>query len=334
MKTITIILLVAVVAIAAFLVFRHASSVVRAPSTAVRVAHSPALPPSKILALNQVKMVTVRRSPKNALSSRVTDPWLDVRLIVNSGANIRDRFAAIDRLPSRISDADWALLRNFLLKSDSLDAEQLGQVLKNVLMNKLCGMTPTPPGLDAVFVQMGKDFKQNQVMRDYALQHLATFDENLAGQNGKAIAKEEKADQNALWNALFETSDSMAGTALYGLERLAKAGEQVDSNRLSGMALEMASDPNAGELTLSSAYQVCAKRDVQQALPVIEAAAQSSETISLQISAIGALGVMGGANDLSLLQNLLQGNEERLKLPARTAINQIQQRLQLQVSVR
>jgi HEAT repeat protein len=73
---------------------------------------------------------------------------------------------------------------------------------------------------------------------------------------------------------------------------------------------------------------------VQQALPVIEAAAQSSETISLQISAIGALGVMGGANDISLLQNLLQGNEERLKLPARTAINQIQQRLQPQVSVR
>jgi hypothetical protein len=335
MRNLTIIIVVAAVAIAALLMlqFHHATSsakpaVPTAKATQPRTIHSFKL-------INQPKMVTVKRQPGMKLAPfSHLNPWSDIQLIMDTQADFHQRLNAIGRLPSKLTDADWRALRNFLLKPDPSDNDQLGQVVKNVLMDKLCQMNPSPSGLNTLFTQMGKDAKQDEVIRDYAYQHLTTFDEELAGQNGKAIAKEEQSDQKALWNALFETGDSIGGTALLGLERLSQSGEQVNSNQLSGMALEMANDPNAGELTLITAYQVCAQRDVQQALPTIESAAQSSETTSAQISAIGALGTMGGANDIPLLQNLLQGNQERLNLPAQTAINRIEQRLQLQASIR
>jgi len=333
MRNVTIIIVVAAVAIAALLMlhFHHAALPAK-PALQVAKATQPR---ALFKRINQPKMVTVTRRPavKLAPFSRL-NPWSDIQLIMDTQADFHKRLDAIGRLPAKLTDADWRALRNFLLKPDPSDNDQLGQVVKNSLMDKFCEMHPTPSGLNTVFAQMGKDAKQDEVVRDYAYQHLATFDEELAAQNGQAIAKEEQTDQKALWNALFETSDSIAGTALIGLQRLSQAGEQVNSNQLSGMALEMANDPNAGELTLITAYQVCAQREVQQALPTIEAAAQSSETISVQISAIGALGTMGGANDIPLLQNLLQGNDERLTLPAQTAINRIEQRLQLQASIR
>lgn len=335
MRKITVIVVASAVLIAAVLVLRlrHATLPAKPVTPTAKAAQPRMIHSFKLI--NQPKMVTVSTRPGVKLASfSHLNPWSDIQLITDTQADFHSRLDAIGRLPSRLSDSDWSALRDFLLKPDPSDNDQLGQVVKNALMDKLCEMAPPPSRLDTVFAQMGKDAKQDEVVRDYAYQHLTTFDEELAGQNGKAITKEEQTDQKALWNALFETGDSIGGTALLGLERLSQAGEQVNSNQLSGMALEMANDPNAGELTLITAYQVCAQREVPQALPTIEAAAQSSETVSVQISAIGALGTMGGANDIPLLQSLLQGNDERLNLPVQTAINRIEQRLQLQASIR
>jgi len=44
-----------------------------------------------------------------------------------------------------------------------------------------------------------------------------------------------------------------------------------------------------------------------------------------RISAVASLGMLGGAEVKPFLQELLNGVEERLKLPARQALNRIQQ---------
>jgi HEAT repeat protein len=63
-----------------------------------------------------------------------------------------------------------------------------------------------------------------------------------------------------------------------------------------------------------------------EALPLVREAAQNGETISVRMSAIGALGQLGGPEDISFLNSVLTGTEDRLKLPAQWALNQIQQR--------
>ena len=43
-----------------------------------------------------------------------------------------------------LSDADWRLLRSFLVQNDPADSGQLGQQLKNNLMDRLCALVPPP----------------------------------------------------------------------------------------------------------------------------------------------------------------------------------------------
>jgi hypothetical protein len=249
--------------------------------------------------------------------------WPDIQSITDGKEDFRKRRSAIARLPARLTDSDWEPLREFLLKKDSLDNEQLGQVLKNELMDALCAMNPPPVGLGEVLAQIYNDNGQNGVLRDYAVQHLATYAEQLEGSTDQAAIEERQKVRSTLWEALNETGDSIAGTALLGLKRLRDEGAQIDENRLKEKALEMANDNAAGELTHITAYQVCAQLNIQSALPLIEAAVKQSPTVSMQMSAIAALGLMGSSADIPLLENLLQGNEERLKPAAQHALEQI-----------
>jgi HEAT repeat protein len=72
--------------------------------------------------------------------------------------------------------------------------------------------------------------------------------------------------------------------------------------------------------------------NIQSALPLIEAAAKQSPTVPMQMSAIGALGLLGSSADIPLLENLLQGDEERLKPAVQHALAQIAARQNQSIS--
>ncbi|HEX3626883.1 MAG TPA: hypothetical protein VH280_15850 [Verrucomicrobiae bacterium] len=333
-RTFAIVTVLAIVLVAVVqLRHHHRTEPARASVAAPR---QPTAVPSKNIVFKSPKMAVVvnpgekpvRRARPVAFNPK-GNVWSDIGLIVNDNADYRKRLEAIGRLPAKLTDADWGLLRDFLLKPDELDSDQLGQVLKNEIMDRLCLMDPMPGGLGDVLGQIYRNLRQNEVVRDYALQHVATMDEVLAQSGGKSIGREEQADQKVLWSAINESGDSIAGTALLGLERLSEEPKaKVDQSKVADTALKLANDSVAGELTRITAYEVCAQMDVQDALPVIEAAAQNSQTVSLQISAIGALGLMGGANEIPVLQNLAHGGNERLQLPVQAAIQRIEQRAQ------
>jgi hypothetical protein len=323
--TLTLIL----VAAAAIWLWRPRSASVaklRAPVQASRITTAP---PARVIP-NQVNMVTVAVRPRQQRNfyNPARDAWSDVEIIADDNAEYQARLEAIKHLPRTLTQADWKALKAFLLKPDSEDEGQLNQVVKNELMDSLCEMTPPPDGLGNVMGQTFGNLLQNEVIRDYAVQHLATLDETLAANGGPGVAKEEQTGQQVLWNALSETGDSIAGTALLGLVRLSQQpNANVDTSQLDAAALDLANDSTAGELAKITAYQVCAQLNVQGALPQVEAAAQNSQDVSVQISAIGSLGLLGGSKDISLLQNLLAGDEKgRLELPIQTAITRIETR--------
>jgi hypothetical protein len=270
----------------------------------------------------KVEIISVPAKPSQ-VSAPAKGAWKDIQRITDGKEDYRTRMNAITHLPAKLTDSDWGVLHEFLLKKDPLDSVQLGQVLKNDLMDVLCAMNPPPAGLGEVLAQIYQDNGQNGVLRDYAVQHLATYEEQLEGSADKAAIEERQKVQNTLWEALNETGDSVAGTALLGLKRLRDEGAQIDASRLAEEALKMANNETAGELTHITAYEICAQLGIQSALPLIEAAAKQSPTVSVQMSAIGALGLLGSSADIPLLENLLQSNEERLKPAAQHALEQI-----------
>ncbi len=167
---------------------------------------------------------------------------------------------------------------------------------------------------------MYRDQQQNEVIRDYAVQHMSAYYEQIPSRDR---TKTEQAVQDTLWEAVNETSDSIGGTALLALKRLSQEYTNFDQGKIATTALQMATDNNAGELTHITAYQVCAQLGTTDALPVVLQAAQNGETISVRMSAIGALGWLGGPDQIPFLNRLLQGDEERLKPAAQHALAQI-----------
>jgi hypothetical protein len=270
------------------------------------------------------KMTVVAREPvisRPAASYPAGSDWSAAQVIADTGASYEVRLGAISSLSPQLTDADWGVLQKFLLKPDLMDGGQLGQVIKNQLLDKLCALNPPPAGLGDVLTQMYRDHQQGGVIRDYAVQHLAAYYEQMSLQRDSA--QTEQAVQKVLWEAVDETSDSIGGTALLALQRLSQEYGEFDPGKIATMALRMANDNNADELTHITAYQVCAQLGATDSLPVVLQAALNGETTSVRMSAIGALGLLGGSDQVPFLSNVLEGTEDRFKPAAQHALDQI-----------
>jgi hypothetical protein len=281
-------------------------------------------PLSQPVPANAPKMATITGKPAGVPSqvlSPATSDWAAAQQIVDTRAGYEERMMAVNSLSGHLTDADWAVLQPFLLKPDGLDKDQLGQVIKNRLLDMLCAQNPPPTGLGDVLAQMYRDHQQDDVIRDYALQHLTAYYEQMATQGDSAGTRQDI--QNVLWEAVNETSDSIGGTALLALKRLSQEYPGFDQGKIAATALQMAGNSTVGELTHITAFQVCAQLGTADALPVVLQTAQNGETIPVKMSAIGALGLLGGPEQIPFLNSVLAGTEDRLKPAAQHALEQI-----------
>jgi len=273
---------------------------------------------------NAGRMITITGAavePHDSVSNPPKTAWNDIQVILDHSRENRLRAEAIERLPRQMSSLSWQALKRFLVTRDASDAEQVTQVLKNQLMDALCAMRPPPSDLGDTLIAIYRNPEENVVIRDYAIQHLAALDQQLVENDNPWARLERSSAQAVLWEALGETQNSIAGTALLGLTRLIEDDPQIDRARLEKAVLKLTGDITVGELSRITAYQVCGQLNLKEALPTIESAAQQSPTIPTQISAIGALGVLGTPQDASLLENLR--NDDRLKLPVEHALQMI-----------
>ena len=322
-------LLLAIVALLGIAIWFHPAQQTTSPQSAFKPVLSSS--PSK---QNKPARSTSTPAPSISVNAQSTPETLSsaVRLIVDEQADYSARLAAARTAITNLTTEDRQALYTFLLQQSPLDKNQQGHVLKNQLLDALCVMNPPPDGLGDVLAQIYQDHSQNVVLRDYAVQHMIAFYEQMEKASDSQLTKQNDLSkiQGILWEALNETDNSIAGTALLGLTQLSSEQSDFDRGRIAGAALQLAGDNGAGELTRITAFQVCARLNIQNALPVIKAAAQNGQTVTVRISAIGALGTLGDAQAVPLLNSLLNGTEDRLKLPAQHALNQIENRLQTQ----
>src|SRR5260370_24560824 len=116
------------------------------------------------------------------------------------------------------------------------------------------------------------------------------------------------AIQNVLLQATAETSDTIGGTALLALQRLSDEYTNFDRGKIASTALQMARNLASAEPAQITAYQVCARLNVTDALPVVLAAAQGGQTVPIKMSAIAALGQLGGPEQIPFLNSVFAGH--------------------------
>jgi hypothetical protein len=262
----------------------------------------------------------------------------NIQIIVNAQNDYMKRIAAVETLSATFTPEDERALRGFLLRPDAADSKQGTQMFKNRLLNTLCTLNPPPPWLGNTLVQMYRDRSQHAVIRDYAVQHMAEYFQQLKsitalsqGNNqavGAPLPDDAFVMRDMLWEALSETDSSIAGTALLALSRLSESYPEFDRDRIAQEAIRLGKNEGTGELSRITAFQVCGELGVKGITSQLLRTASSEQTIPLRISAVAALGAVGDSDSRRTLTDLLNGTEPRLKLPAKLALTRIDQREQ------
>jgi len=248
--------------------------------------------------------------------------WLRPVLAPVFGTPYAERVKALQAGTGKLTGDDIKAIYSYLLAPTYTDADsRVGENwLRNVMLDELVEQPSLPADLAAELVSIYQNQEQDVVMRDYAIQHMdPAYDQ--------ASAEEKAALSRALWQATGETDSSIAGTALLALNNLAQNDTEFDRNRIAQTALKLAGDEKCGGLARITAVQLCGQMGVTQAAPLALQLAQNAGSIPLRISAIAALGDLGGRDTETFLQEIAAGSEDRLKPAAETALKKLGKRL-------
>jgi hypothetical protein len=258
----------------------------------------------------RIRRVPDTRRPTE-LPSTVSDR---VRSLLDANAPAR-RFRALNSLGTNLSGDELGVVYAVLLSKPSDKTKRASQdrVFKNELMNKLRHQESPPAGLTDVLIQIHLDKDQDEVLRDYALQHLAAWHER-ADSSGKNRIRQ------TLWSALAETQSSIAGTALLALSRLAGEDPELKPDRIAEAALRLAGSEECGELARITALQVCSRMGKREILPVAMRLAETASSIPLRVSAIAAVADLGGQQAKPFLERLAAESNQPMKQAARLAL--------------
>ena len=239
-------------------------------------------------------------------------------------AGVAERLAAVHGLGRNLTLEEIATLSAFLKALPGPEEKNLPalRLLKNDIVNVLRDQTTPPKGFTDTLIQVYRNSTQDNVIRDYAIQHLVAW----AGQ-GLPDAPDAELKARAVLHEAIHDSSSIAGTALLGLHRLSAGGAAPAATEIGGQALALVRMPQTSPATRITALQICAERGVSEALPTIESLVRAQDSIALRLSAIAALGRLGGAEHVALLRALQTKDNEALQPAIHAALKQLTEKL-------
>jgi hypothetical protein len=232
--------------------------------------------------------------------------------VICHGKDQRERVEAARALPLDLTRDEIRSLYCFLRNHPPRDAGNLAglRFVKNEVLTALQNQNDPAPNLTELMIEIYRDHAQDFVTRDYAIQHLITW-----SAQGAPDAQDAKERIRATLFESAQRNDSVAGTALLGLHRLAKTEAGIQTDQIKSIALNIVQDPNSNEATRITAIQVCAEEQAVEAVPAIAILVQTRDRTALQLSAISALGQLGGSSEAITLRQL-QSDQNKLLEPA------------------
>ena len=250
-----------------------------------------------------------------------------INAIVGRGYRQEERLEAVRLLRGDLNLNAIAALCAFVQNSSDGDGSHLGELrlLKNNVMDVLIEQNvPSALVLDTL-IESSRNTEQDEVIRDYCIQHLVASYNGLPG----AI---EGAKQK-IWSALLEAAkanNSIAGTALLGLHRLSWRNPRCNQGELDEMVLQRGLSSTCDVSLRVTAIQICGERDLKAALPVVRALSNRSESLALQTAAIASLGRLGGHPDAVMLRKMTSEVGLELKRPIDVALRRLATKSELQ----
>jgi len=209
------------------------------PAVPVAVIKNPPVAPAVSKAENMTPLM---------LSDAVKD-------LLSTNLPFAARAQIVQKLGRDLSADDVTALRNFLNISAS-DYPNLKPIalnsLKNDILDVLLDQRQLPDGLGKQIADMFSSPSADYMWREYCLQYMAPYVERQikdgvvqkAGQDDPKQV-EMTAVTGALFSALDDRKEDLAGTALLGLDRLSKKHEQFNRTEVLSKALEIAGDKQA-----------------------------------------------------------------------------------------
>jgi hypothetical protein len=285
----------------------------------------------------------VRKRPEDSLSvsraGRVPELVLsgEVKALLALNTSFAIRSQIIKDLSRCLANDDVKALRGFLNVSvaDYPNLEPIAlNSLKNDLLEVLMDQRQLPVGLGQQVVEMFNDPSTDAMWREYCLQFLQPLYERCLAESMEhgaersnampsapsSLRTEQEAVLNALYAALDERDQELAGTALLGLDRLAKKYDQFDREAISAQAVEMAADPNASDRCRLTALRVAASSGNEKILLVARQLSMNAKTDLLRAAAITTLGEFCVPEDTELLVRLSFSSNRQIAAAAQAAL--------------
>jgi hypothetical protein len=279
-----------------------------------------------------------RSNARQSVVVEVKAPTERVANVLQSrGGSLRDEYrrrtAAVWLLGNELTAQELDAIFNFLLVSrpnESADSLSLNSI-KNDLLDMLVRQSVLPSQLGRFMMNIISDENQDEVFRDYCLQHLAPYYDRKWPATRKTTNDFERQEMFSTYHVvLSNTTSSMAGTALIGLFSLSEQHPEFDQVSIGCEAQRIAANAKYGIITRVTAMQVCGRARNGNILPIARIEAQSSASVQLRMASIATLGDVGDQSDIELLSSLSSDEEERVRLSALSA----KKRLLAQVATR
>jgi hypothetical protein len=229
--------------------------------------------------------------------------------------------ATLQDTPATVNPQNYAALKTYLLTpQDGKDGDfrQHEYALRNRMMDMLRSDTNRLSETISAFVSVYEMPRQGDVMRGYALQHLASV---FMDHSQTLPDVDKQSILSAFTAALDDTSGgTIAGTALVGLHEAARADSKtVSGGEVEAAAMKLIQSPESGTLSKIAAFQICGERKVSGAAQAArQAAFNSSADWVLRMSAVYALRQLG---QTAGLETLLNDSDKNVSRAARMALN-------------
>jgi len=182
--------------------------------------------------------------------------------------------------------------------------------IRNDILHLLRGQSNLPKPWDQVLADLFYDAGSPGVLRDYALQHLFRWYDELSVEAVPSTTNMPTLHriEQVFWQATKAVDSEIAGTALLGLAALQEAGKMSnhEPSELQAVALNVLESSEANPLSRLTALQVCSCLRVTNALPVAAELARDPGQLALRCSAIAAMGELGGAQELAGLSAMTE----------------------------
>ena len=213
-------------------------------------------------------------------------------------------------------DATWPMSVRIFLR-EAVQDRSLAPITRNNIANGLIRQRPADTTLDRLFAHMAVDPLEGPVWRDYAVQFLAqTFDTTLD-------RKQVEAD---LFGFLTHGVGSQPATVALHLHHLDHTGKIHLGPDFTQKVVEIASTPTQSEGNRTTALALLAERQAPEGLPLARLAIIDPSPGLRRVGA-GSLGIMGVADDLSLLKAASSDHDASVARAASKAMETLAKRI-------